>query len=88
MRRGYREQSLACRLRAFASRPLDEGTPWSEVLPELTDAMVSLHAAAPTLHHVLFEETRLPPAMREEFATFEKRLVDRAARPSARVAPA
>jgi hypothetical protein len=41
--------------------------------------MVALHALAPGLHRVLFEETRLPEALREELYELEDRVIDLAA---------
>lgn len=55
---------------------LDEGAPWDEVLPDVVDAMVSMHALAPTLHRSLFEETRLPKAVRDELELLENQLVE------------
>jgi AcrR family transcriptional regulator len=59
---------------------LEEGTPWDEVLPEVVDAMVSMHALAPMLHRSLFEETRLPKSVRDELELLEDQLVEVTAR--------
>lgn len=40
-------------------------------VPELVDAVVELHARAPAMHRVLFEETPLPSALRAELAALE-----------------
>jgi AcrR family transcriptional regulator len=50
-----------------------------EVLAEIVEAMVALHAVAPGLHRVLFEETRLPAALREELYELEDHVIDLAA---------
>jgi AcrR family transcriptional regulator len=55
---------------------LNEGALWDDVLPDVVDAMVSMHAVAPMLHRSLFEETRLPRSLREELETLEDALVD------------
>jgi hypothetical protein len=41
--------------------------------------MVAMHALAPGLHRVLFEETQLPPTLRAELDELEDQLVDVAA---------
>src|SRR5271155_2767647 len=58
---------------------LDRGARFEDVLPDVVDAMVALHALAPGLHRVLFEETQLPPTLRAEIDELEDRLVDMAA---------
>jgi len=55
---------------------LSRGARFEDVLPDIVHAMVALHALAPGLHRVLFEETRLPPALRAELDELEDRLVD------------
>lgn len=55
---------------------LGGGARFDEVLPGIVDAMVELHAVAPGLHRVLFEETRLPSALRAELDELEDGLVD------------
>jgi AcrR family transcriptional regulator len=59
---------------------LNEGASWTEVLPGLVDTMVAMHAVAPMLHRALFEEIRLPHAVRVELETLEDALVDLTAR--------
>jgi AcrR family transcriptional regulator len=49
---------------------------WNDVLPDIVDAMVAMHALAPGLHRVLFEETPLPATLRAELQQLEDRLVD------------
>ncbi len=63
---------------------LDCGARFDDVLPDIVYAMVAMHALAPGLHRVLFEETRLPPTLRTEFYELEDRLVDLAASALAR----
>jgi len=58
---------------------LSRGARLDDVLAEIVAAMVALHALAPRLHRVLFEETRLPLSLRAELDEFEDRLVDLAA---------
>jgi AcrR family transcriptional regulator len=58
---------------------LSDGARFDDVLPDIVHAMVALHALAPGLHRVLFEETQLPPALRAELDELEDRLVDLAA---------
>ncbi len=41
-------------------RRLSAGARFDDVLPGIVHAMVALHALAPGLHRVLFEETQLP----------------------------
>jgi AcrR family transcriptional regulator len=60
-------------------RSLREGARFEDVLPGIVEAMVSLHSTAPTLHRVLFEETRLPRSLRAELETLEDGLVELAA---------
>jgi AcrR family transcriptional regulator len=55
---------------------LEAGEPWEEVLPDIVDAMVAMHAVAPMLHRCLFEETRLPKQLRDELEALEDALVD------------
>lgn len=55
---------------------LAAGASFDELLPGIVEAMVEMHAAAPCLHRVLFEETRLPPSLRAEIEALEERLVD------------
>lgn len=50
--------------------------PWEEVLPGIVDAMVQMHAVAPMLHRCLFEETRLPRAVRDELEALEDALIE------------
>ena len=52
------------------------GARFDDVLPDIVNAMVMLHALAPGLHRVLFEETQLPPTLRAELDGLEDRLVD------------
>jgi AcrR family transcriptional regulator len=54
---------------------LNRGARFDEVLPDIVDSMVALHALAPGLHRVLFEETQLPPTLRAELDSLEDRLV-------------
>jgi AcrR family transcriptional regulator len=58
---------------------LEAGSSFDEVLSELVEAMVALHALAPGLHRVLFEETQLPASLRTELYGLEDRLVELAA---------
>jgi AcrR family transcriptional regulator len=58
---------------------LDHGARFEDVLPDVVEAMVAMHAFAPSLHRVLFEETQIPPALRAELDALEDRLVDLAA---------
>jgi AcrR family transcriptional regulator len=55
---------------------LDDGASFDEVLPDVVRAMVALHALAPELHRVLFEETQLPPSLRAELNALEDRLTE------------
>jgi len=55
---------------------LRAGEPIDEVLADVVDAMVSLHATAPRLHQVLFEETPLPASLRSELDATEDALVE------------
>lgn len=59
---------------------LGDGEAWDDVLPDVVDAMVAMHAVAPMLHRCLFEETRLPKELRDELETLEDALVDVTAR--------
>ena len=58
---------------------LSAGARFDDVLPGVVDAMVSLHAIAPGLHRVLFEETKLPQTLRAELDALEGQLVELAA---------
>jgi AcrR family transcriptional regulator len=58
---------------------LNRGAGFDDVLPDIVHAMVAMHALAPGLHRVLFEETQLPPTLRAELDELEDRLVDLAA---------
>ncbi len=58
---------------------LSRGARFDDVLQDVVNAMVALHALAPRLHRVLFEETQLPPTLRAELDGLEDRLVDLAA---------
>jgi AcrR family transcriptional regulator len=55
------------------------GAGFDDVLPDIVHAMVALHALAPGLHRVLFEETQLPPGLRAELDDLEDQLVEQAA---------
>ena len=55
---------------------LGRGARFDDVLPDIVEAMVAMHALAPGLHRVLFEETPLPPTLRAELDELEDRLVD------------
>jgi AcrR family transcriptional regulator len=48
---------------------------FNDILPDIVHAMVAMHALAPGLHRVLFEETQLPPTLRTELNELEDRLV-------------
>lgn len=50
---------------------LQTGEPISGVIADVIEAMISLHASAPALHRVLFEETPLPRALRSELHAME-----------------
>jgi AcrR family transcriptional regulator len=54
---------------------LNRGAGFDELLPDVVAAMVELHARAPVLHRVLFEETQLPPTLRAELDELEDGLV-------------
>ena len=58
---------------------LNSGAGFDDVLPDIVQAMVAMHALAPGLHRVLFEETQLPPTLRVELNELEDQLVDMAA---------
>jgi AcrR family transcriptional regulator len=58
---------------------LNRGAGFDDVLPNIVHAMVAMHALAPGLHRVLFEETQLPPTLRAELDELEDQLVDVAA---------
>ena len=58
---------------------LNDGARFDDVLPDIVHAMVAMHALAPGLHRVLFEETQLPPTLRAELDGLEDRLVEVAA---------
>ena len=58
---------------------LSRGARFDDILPDIVHAMVAMHALAPRLHRVLFEETQLPPMLRAELDGLEDRLVDLAA---------
>jgi AcrR family transcriptional regulator len=58
---------------------LSRGARFDDVLPGIVHAMVALHALAPGLHRVLFEETQLPPTLRAKLEELEDGLVDLAA---------
>jgi AcrR family transcriptional regulator len=58
---------------------LSDGASFDDVLPDIVSAMVAMHALAPILHRVLFEETKLPPTLRAELNELEDRLVELAA---------
>jgi AcrR family transcriptional regulator len=62
-------------LQPFLQR-LTAGARFDDVLPEIVDAMVALHATAPDLHRVLFEETKLPRPFRDGLEELEDRLVE------------
>ncbi len=55
---------------------LSAGASFEEVLAGVVEAMVALHAVAPNLHRVLFEETKLPRALRAELDELEEQLVE------------
>jgi hypothetical protein len=55
---------------------LSGGARFDDVLPDIVQAMVAMHAVAPGLHRVLFEKTQLPPTLRAELDGLEDRLVD------------
>jgi AcrR family transcriptional regulator len=55
---------------------LNCGASFEDVLPDIVHAMVAMHALAPGLHRVLFEETKLPPTLRAELDGLEDGLVD------------
>jgi AcrR family transcriptional regulator len=54
---------------------LARGASFDDVLPGVVHAMVALHALAPGLHRVLFEETQLPRSLRDELDALEETLV-------------
>jgi AcrR family transcriptional regulator len=55
---------------------LTDEEPWEQVLPGIVEAMVQMHAVAPMLHRCLFEETRLPKAVRDELEALEDALIE------------
>lgn len=55
---------------------LRAGCPLDEVLGDVVEAMIALHASAPRLHRVLFEETPLPETLRVELDATEDALVE------------
>ena len=55
---------------------LNRGARFDDILPAIVHAMVAMHALAPGLHRVLFEETQLPPTLRAELDGLEDGLVD------------
>jgi AcrR family transcriptional regulator len=55
---------------------LNDGACFDDVLPDIVYAMVAMHALAPGLHRVLFEETKLPSTLRAELYELEDRFVD------------
>ena len=58
---------------------LSRGERFDDVLPDVVNAMVAMHALEPGLHRVLFEETPLPSTLRAEIDGLEDRLVEEAA---------
>jgi AcrR family transcriptional regulator len=58
---------------------LNDGARFDQLLPSIVEAMVAMHALAPSLHRVLFEETQLPPTLRAQLDELEDRLVEVAA---------
>jgi AcrR family transcriptional regulator len=65
----------AALLRPHVER-LQAGCSLDEVLGEVVEAIVALHASAPQLHRVLFEETPLPETLRFELDATEDALVE------------
>jgi AcrR family transcriptional regulator len=63
---------------------MDGGAHFDDVLPGIVDAMVTLHARAPRLHRVLFEETKLPSSLRVELEVLEDGLIEQTAKALAR----
>jgi AcrR family transcriptional regulator len=59
---------------------LNRGAGFDDVLPDIVHAMVAMHALAPGLHRVLFEETPLPSTLRAELDKLEDQLVEVAAK--------
>jgi AcrR family transcriptional regulator len=55
---------------------LQAGESIDEVIADVVAAMVRLHAIAPRLHRVLFEETPIPTALRSELDAMEDALVE------------
>jgi AcrR family transcriptional regulator len=55
---------------------LQAGESIDEVIADVVAAMVDLHALAPHLHRVLFEETPIPAALRSELDAMEDALVE------------
>jgi AcrR family transcriptional regulator len=55
---------------------LAAGVRWNDVLPDIVDAMVAMHALEPGLHRVLFEETPLPATVHADLHRLEDRLVE------------
>lgn len=55
---------------------LSAGEPLDDVLPRVVEAMVGMHALAPRLHRVLFEETPLPRSLRKELDHLEDETVE------------
>jgi AcrR family transcriptional regulator len=63
---------------------LNDGAAFDDVLVGIVHAMVALHALAPGLHRVLFEETPLPSTLRSELDGLEDRIVELTANALAR----
>jgi AcrR family transcriptional regulator len=55
---------------------LNRGAGFDDVLPDIVQAMVTMHALAPGLHRVLFEETPLPATLRAELDELEDQLIE------------
>ncbi|HEY1457906.1 MAG TPA: TetR/AcrR family transcriptional regulator [Solirubrobacteraceae bacterium] len=55
---------------------LQAGGSLDDVIEDVVAAMVALHAIAPRLHRVLFEETPLPTELRSELDAMEDALVE------------
>lgn len=61
-------------LAAAAEEVASAGSPLREVAERLVRAMIDLHARDRALHRVLFEEVPLPPGVRRQLDTVERKI--------------
>ncbi|MBI4955659.1 MAG: TetR/AcrR family transcriptional regulator [Myxococcales bacterium] len=69
----------ARRLDAWIATLVAEPRPLGETLRFFVEQALALHADRPRLHHVLFEETRLPPRLHDALHAWETRAAQRLA---------